>query len=220
MPSEHSDVVRFYTRGRRIPFMLGRLPDGTRLWGGPYTSVQAVGAGATLAVLWLTLPLWGRLHLGMGTAVVLLGGPVGVTFGMRKVRLGGRSPRSVAAGVVAAYLQPAAGRLRGEKLPRPRTTKVRGRVVLGVPRDTAPTTRLTVPTASMPVAAPVPKPVVTGQRRPRSPAPATQVTPVPARAPHRVTATPATRALTNLERLLATADDQADVDPSTRSSHA
>lgn len=34
------EVARFYTRSRKFPRMVGRLPEGTRIWGGPYTFTQ------------------------------------------------------------------------------------------------------------------------------------------------------------------------------------
>ena len=129
--TETTDVVRFYTRGRRIPLMFGRFPDGTRIWGGPYTSVQFMGAAATLLVLWLTMPLWGRF--GAIDFGVLLGVPFAVTVALRKAQLGGRSPRSVLAGLASAYVQPSNGRLRGRALPTPRHRSVRSTIVLGLP---------------------------------------------------------------------------------------
>ena len=106
--------------------MLGKLPDGTRLAGGPYTSVQALAFGATLTLLWLSMPIWNQMGLGLGNVVVLLGLPFLATMAARKVRLGGRSPRSVALGVLSGYLQPATGRLQGRTVPRLRTSRVRG----------------------------------------------------------------------------------------------
>ena len=47
-------VGKFFTRAMKIPLMVGRLIDGTRLWGGPYTVPQivvGVVAGVRLVLL-------------------------------------------------------------------------------------------------------------------------------------------------------------------------
>jgi len=32
---DHHEVVKWYTRARRFPQLIGKTPDGARLWGGP-----------------------------------------------------------------------------------------------------------------------------------------------------------------------------------------
>ena len=44
-----TETGRFYSSIRRIPTTLYRLPDGTRVPGGPYTLVQGVGGAITVA---------------------------------------------------------------------------------------------------------------------------------------------------------------------------
>ena len=39
---EEREVARFYTRSRRFPKFIGRLHDGTKIPGGPYTLTQGV----------------------------------------------------------------------------------------------------------------------------------------------------------------------------------
>ncbi|WP_438816551.1 hypothetical protein, partial [Streptococcus agalactiae] len=53
-----TETGRFYSSIRRIPTTLYRLPDGTRVPGGPYTLVQGVGGAITVALLWAVRGAW------------------------------------------------------------------------------------------------------------------------------------------------------------------
>ena len=53
-----TETGRFYSSIRRIPTTLYRLPDGTRVPGGPYTLVQGVGGAITVALLWAVRGSW------------------------------------------------------------------------------------------------------------------------------------------------------------------
>ncbi len=90
-------MARFYTTALRIPQLIGRTPDGTKLPFGPYTIPQLLAGVVTAVVLWNTTRLWaqfglvmnvvlaaglvftavwatGRLPLGLRNPMVLLGG--------------------------------------------------------------------------------------------------------------------------------------------------
>ena len=41
---QQTEVARFYTRSRKFPRLIGRLHDGTKIPGGPYTVTQAIVA--------------------------------------------------------------------------------------------------------------------------------------------------------------------------------
>src|SRR5450759_686655 len=52
------EVVKYYTRARKFPQLIGRTPDGAKIWGGPYTFTQAISAGVVLFVGVNTMGLW------------------------------------------------------------------------------------------------------------------------------------------------------------------
>lgn len=52
------EVVKWYTKARRFPQLLGRAPDGTRIPFGPYTMTQAIGAGAVIFAAKVLSGLW------------------------------------------------------------------------------------------------------------------------------------------------------------------
>lgn len=123
------EVVRWYTRGFRVPRLIGKLHDGTHIPGGPYT-VPALAAA--FVVGWIgnkTMPLWGPF--GNILDMVPLAIAVGVTaWAASKIPLGGRSPASVARGLGSAFLAPATGRHVGRAL-RPRSTaRITGRCMI------------------------------------------------------------------------------------------
>ncbi len=102
------EVVRWYTRARNFPQLMGKTPSGGTIWGGPYTYTQ-LGAGALVLVVGLkTTWLWGRFGL-IGNAVVVLGVAYGVTLLVGKLPVGMRNPLSMAVGVVRALSRPAQG---------------------------------------------------------------------------------------------------------------
>lgn len=45
------ETARFYTRSRRFPKMIGRMNDGSRIPGGPYTLTQVGVGGAVLLIM-------------------------------------------------------------------------------------------------------------------------------------------------------------------------
>jgi len=56
---QQTEVARFYTRSRKFPRLIGRLHDGTKIPGGPYTVTQAIVAAVVLALGLVTRGLWG-----------------------------------------------------------------------------------------------------------------------------------------------------------------
>lgn len=106
------EVVKWYTRARRFPQLIGRTSDGTKLPGGPYTYTQ-VGLGVgVLLVGQKTARLWA--HFGTATnVVVLVGITAAVVFLAGRLPIGGRNPLSLASGAVQAFTAPRHGRYRG-----------------------------------------------------------------------------------------------------------
>jgi hypothetical protein len=75
MPKE--EIARFYTRSRRFPKMIGRMTDGSRIPGGPYTLTQVGFGGVALMVLLMTRTLWST-----GATLLDLAITVGVAWGV------------------------------------------------------------------------------------------------------------------------------------------
>lgn len=75
-------VGRFYTSARKFKKRIGALPDGSKIWGGPYTYTQ-VGVMGTIAALgWLTKGIWGfSSTLTQGVLVVVVAYGAGLIAG-------------------------------------------------------------------------------------------------------------------------------------------
>lgn len=131
MSAAASETVTFYTRGRRFPLMFGKWSDGTRIPGGPYTSIQALGGAGSLFLLWQTMGVWG--HFGLLNAAILLGVPFGLTLFLRHVPLGGRNPFLLVFGLATALAQPGSGTLHGRPVRLPRTVRMSSRVAIQLP---------------------------------------------------------------------------------------
>lgn len=54
------EVIKNFTRARKVPQMIGRTPDGKKLPFGPYTVPQAVSGAIVGGLLWLLHTLWLR----------------------------------------------------------------------------------------------------------------------------------------------------------------
>lgn len=191
MDENHYEVVKWYTRARRFPQLIGRTPDGTKIPGGPYTFTQVLGAAAFLILAWKALPLWGVFGL-VGNAMVMLVATWLLIVGLGRIPINARNPLSLAEGALRALTAPAAGRVDGREVRIRRPHAARTVLVLSQPQPVlagnptaaaAPDAHATVgpaltprPTrAAMPPATP-PAP------EPATPAP-TSHRPVPAPAP-------------------------------------
>ena len=126
-----TETAKFYTKARRIPMLVGKLPSGGRIWGGPYTITQ-VGAGAVVAfALWKTAPLWAQLGGFMNIAVAV-GVVVGVVWATGKLPSSGRNP--IAFVMDAMNLTSSPGRLVGGQVALPRPRLMTHRVMVVLPR--------------------------------------------------------------------------------------
>jgi hypothetical protein len=161
-----TETAKFYTKARRIPMLVGKLPSGGRIWGGPYTITQ-VGAGAVVAfALWQTAPLWARLG-GFMNIVVAVGVVVGVVWATGKLPSSGRNP--VAFVMDAMNLTSSPGRLVGGQVALPKPRLVTHRVMVVLPPAPARPARQVEPAAgqAQPVA------------RPAEPARPAEIRPIP-----------------------------------------
>ncbi|MER6928890.1 hypothetical protein AB0E52_09130 [Micrococcus luteus] len=115
-----TETGRFYSSIRRIPTTLYRLPDGTRLPGGPYTLVQGVAGAATIAVLWAIRGAWSTGTLLIDAVAVLAAG-MGVIMLTRFAPDNIHELVMVVTGAFKAAAKPSAGRYADQswQLPRP-----------------------------------------------------------------------------------------------------
>lgn len=181
-PSE-GEVVRWYTRARRFPQLIGRTPDGTKLIGGPYTVTQVVGAGAVFVIGLKTTWLWAHGSL-ITNAFILIAVTVATLFGLGQIPVGTRNPVAVVIGAFRALAAPRTGHLAGQtvRIHRPRA-----------PRPS----KVLIATGPLPTQAPAPAAV-----RPH-PAATPEARPAPRRAGSTQSAGP--RPLTGVQSLLASA---------------
>lgn len=170
------ETARFFTAARRFPKLLGKLPDGTRIWGGPYTLLQGIVLVVVAAVALVTKPMW-----SFGSFIIDI--PVAAAFAIGLGLLAGRIPTqrrnilTVGMSALHAISSPAEGRRNGRKV----TIRTPHRVQCDAVIDWSPDELEQLVDESSPLEpAPVPAPA--------SPAP------IPA------AATP--RAVTGVERLL------------------
>jgi hypothetical protein len=151
-----TEIAKFYTKARRIPMLVGKLPSGGRIWGGPYTITQ-VGAGAVVAfALWRTAPLWAQLG-GFMNIVVAVGVVVGVVWATGKLPTSGRNP--IAFVMDAMNLTASPGRLVGGQVTLPKPRLMTHRVMVVLPPSSTGSARLAEPgiePATKPAARPVP----------------------------------------------------------------
>ena len=123
------EVVRWYTRARRFPQLIGKTPTGGSLWGGPYTFTQVGVFAGVIVVASQTAWLWG--HFGtLGNLILPLGVAYGLTVLAGKLPIASRNPLSMAVGVLKAFTAPAQGNLGGAPLRVRRPRRVRSRLVI------------------------------------------------------------------------------------------
>lgn len=113
------EVVKWYTRARRFPQLIGKTPDGAALWGGPYTYTQVIGGAVFLVVAAKTMWLWGRFGT-IGNILLLLGTSYAVVLLLGQLPAGARNPLSVAAGTLRSIAAPRFGHQGGHAVRRPR----------------------------------------------------------------------------------------------------
>lgn len=135
-----SDVqtLRWYTRARKLPRLIGKLPGGGQIIGGPYTPVQFVGAAAVIVVGNKTMGLWG-MWSGLVNYVILGVAAIATLFGLGLVKSTGRNPLTAGFSLASALVAPRLGRYRGKAVKMPKPHRVSSRVVCPVRDSGAPT---------------------------------------------------------------------------------
>lgn len=121
------EVLQWYTRARRVPTLIGRLPKGGRLWGGPYTTTQVVGFVVVVLVGQKTMGIWGRFGwVGNWTALACAAGAT--LFALRFVKTGGRDPLTALFAVLGLGTGASAGSYDGRPVRLPRSHTITHRV--------------------------------------------------------------------------------------------
>jgi hypothetical protein len=110
-------IGRSYTRARRSPLVIGKLPGAGRLPGGPYTITQIVTMVVVFVVLITTKAIWA--YFGPGDVLILIVVPWGLAFGLRYARLDDRDPARALLGIFTYTSTPRSGRIAGRPI-RPR----------------------------------------------------------------------------------------------------
>ncbi|MDJ0420528.1 hypothetical protein [Rhodococcus opacus] len=105
------EVIKNFTRARKVPQLIGRTPDGKKLPFGPYTVPQAVSGAIVGALLWLLHPLWLRDSIFWNVGFFAFWS-LGTVFVVGKLRFAGRGPASVAQGICAAAFAPAGAKIQ------------------------------------------------------------------------------------------------------------
>ena len=159
-------ALKWYTRARKFPQLIGRTPDGTRIPRGPYTYPQVPAGVVAAVVLAQTTWLWAHGGLILN-ATIFIGATVGAVFAAGKLTPGMRNPIVLASG--ALNLMSSGYRLDGTAIrdPKPNTATAAGPVTVFIPAP--PLAKPITTPLTEPVAVPAPIPVL----------PATEPRPVP-----------------------------------------
>lgn len=119
-----TEVARFFSQARRIPMLVGKLPDGTKIWGGPYTIYQVAALLIVGAGLYLFHDLWGT---GAVFADLFMGAVIAVAAAVLagQIPLDARNPVITVGGFGNALQAPRTGKYRGQapRLRRPHRSK-------------------------------------------------------------------------------------------------
>lgn len=201
--SDSYEIVKWYTRARRFPQLIGKTPDGATIWGGPYTYTQVIAGVAFVVIGSKTTGIWGHFGL-IGNALILLGCAYGLVLLLGRLPIGSRNPISVGAGAIRAFSSPAQGHLGGVpvRIRRPRPTRTRLIISHDTPTLADIQARPAPSTSSATKAWRLPRPRWSRPTPSQNPTPArisTRLRPTPAATP-RSSAPPA---LTGVQRLLA-----------------
>lgn len=127
-PAE-TQIVRWYTRARRFPQLIGRTPDGARLPGGPYTIPQVLAGAGVFVAGSMTRSVWGAWGT-VGDTLFLLAAAGIVGFLVGKVPLGGRNPFTAGLGAISALTAPPRGKVAGRPVRIRRPHRVTHRTVV------------------------------------------------------------------------------------------
>jgi len=165
----HEEIARFYTRSRRFPKMIGRMTDGSRIPGGPYTLTQVGFGGVALMGLLITRTLWSTGATLLDLAITV-GVAWGVTWLVGLIPMTRRNLVLAFAGAVAAMFKPHGGRYQARPIRLARPHQAIGSTRMPPPVTDTPGVELEDAAPSQPSALPASRP----QRPAAAPAPAAE----------------------------------------------
>lgn len=131
---EENEVVRWYTRARRFPRLIGKTPSGGVIWGGPYTLTQVAGFLVTLVGGWWLLSVLALFGF-IGNVIITATASAAVVIGLGNIPLGGRNPLTWLVSLIHFQTGPSSGKIRGRRvrLPRPHRVHHQMRVAITTP---------------------------------------------------------------------------------------
>lgn len=118
-------VWAWYTKGRRLPTLIGKDVSGNRIPGGPYTGLQAVTVLVVPSVAWWSRGLWAADMAGLmmlGTIVLVAVAAVKL---VGKADFASRNPLLLLRSYLREMVRPAGGLLGGKKVAEARPHRVR-----------------------------------------------------------------------------------------------
>ncbi|GLX22627.1 hypothetical protein [Streptomyces lavendulae] len=173
--SEEELIGHSYTRARKHPLVIGKLPGAGRLPGGPYTITQVMTMVISFGLLIMTRDLWA--HFGAMNFILMVLIPWGLAWVLRYARLDGRDPARAVRSLLIYSSTPAQGRLAGkpQRVARPRlatatcTVRVRSAerpAPAAAPAKPSPAPAAVTKRQARP--APVPTAAATGRAQPKT----------------------------------------------------
>ena len=129
-------TLQWYTRARRLPRLIGKVPGGHDIPGGPYTITQAVGTAVVVVVGYATTGIWGTDN-GLTNYGILFVVALVTLIGLRFVKNTGRNPIAAGVSLVGAFTSPVQGTYRGRAIRTPRPHGVQHRILACVPPPAA-----------------------------------------------------------------------------------
>lgn len=145
-------ALKWYTRARKFPQLIGRTPDGSRIIGGPYTYMQVAAGAMSAVVLSQTTWLWAGTNLILN-AGIFLGCVAAVVFLTGKLPQTMRNPLTMIGGVT--NLLTSGYQVNGKPLSVPAPRRVA--TVPVTVHDTHPTSQAATQPCHEPAASPTPQ---------------------------------------------------------------
>lgn len=119
------EVAKFFSQARRIPMLIGKMPDGSKIWGGPYTVYQLIALLVTGAGLYLFHGMWstGAILADLVVAAVIA---MSAALLAGQIPLDARNPTALVSSFVNALQSPRTGAYHGKapRLRRPHRANV------------------------------------------------------------------------------------------------
>jgi hypothetical protein len=112
---EEREVAHFYTGSRHFPKFIGRLHDGTKIPGGPYTLTQGVVLACVLILGLTTQDLWGTGSPIVNIPLVFVVAWA-AAWGAGRIPTTRRNLLSIIGSSLSAMTRQATGRYRGAAL--------------------------------------------------------------------------------------------------------